>query len=48
MFVGGYCGLSESPVSVRVVCKYSSVLLQSVVRPLIVVMMGRWSDDGAC
>ena len=53
---GGYCDLGESglcvfgklcPVSFLVVCECLLVLLQSVVM-LIVVMMGRWSDDSAC
>ena len=54
MYVGGYCGLSEGvsklcPVCFLVVCKCSSILLQSIVMLyVIVVMMGRWSDDSAC
>ena len=32
------------PVGFLVVCKCSSVVMQSVV----VLMMGRWSDDSAC
>ena len=59
VYVGGYCGLSESGLSIfcklcpadfPVVCKCSSVLLQSIVMRygmLIVVMMGRRSDDSA-
>ena len=56
-YVGEYCGLSESklcvfgklcPVGFLVVCECSSVLLQSVVISLIVVVMGMWSDDSAC
>ena len=56
MYVYGYCCLRESelfvlgkwyPVGYIVVCECSSVLLQSVVM-LIVVMMGRWSDDNVC
>ena len=56
MYVGGDCGLSEGglcvfsklcPIGFLVVCKCSSVLLQSIVM-LIVVMVGRWSDDSAC
>ena len=59
MYVGGYGGLSESelcvfcglcPVSFLIVGEGSLVLLLSVVcsRMLIVVIMGRWSDDSAC
>ena len=54
--LGGIVGLSESrfcvfgklsPVDFLVVCKSVSVLFQSIVM-LIVVMMGRWSDHSAC
>ena len=50
MYVGGYCGLSESercvfgklrPVGFLVVCKCLLVLLQTIIY-LIVVMMGKW------
>ena len=56
VYIGGYGGLSESrlcvfrklgPVSFLVVGECSSVLLESVVM-LIVVMMGKWYDDSAC
>ena len=54
VYVGGYCGLSQCRLCVfgklcavdfLVVCKSLSGLLQPV---LIVVMMGRLSNDGAC
>ena len=58
IYVDGYYGLSESrlcvfgklcPVIFLVVCKCSSVLLQSIVCcMLMVVMMGRWLNDSAC
>ena len=35
VYVGGYCGLSESPVYFLVVCKCSSALLQSIVMSLV-------------
>ena len=57
VYVGGYCGLSESehcvfsklcPVGFLVVCEYSSVLLRSAVMWYVdVVMMSMWSDS-AC
>ena len=52
VYVGGYCGLSESElcvfcklwlVSLRVVCKCSSVLLQHIVMPY--VNYGGWIGD---
>ena len=52
MYVGGYCGVSKSglcvfgklcPVGFLVVCECLSVLFQSVVMSmLIVVLMGKW------
>ena len=53
MYIGGYGGLSEwdcvfrelCPASFLVVSEYPSVLLIVL---LIVVMMGKWSDDSAC
>ena len=56
VYVGGYGGLSESglcvfcklcPVCFLVVGKGPSVLFKSC-RMLIVVIMGKWSDDSAC
>ena len=58
MYVGGYCCLSEiglsdfgilCPVGVHVVCKCSSVLLQSIVMSYVDCgVLGRWSDDSGC
>ena len=58
VYVGGYGGLSESghcvfrdlcPVGFRVVYKCSSFCCSLYsCRMLIVVMMGKWSDDSAC
>ena len=56
VYVGGYGGLSESGLCVfRELCPVGfleggenlSFLLESF-RLLIVVMMGKWSDDNAC
>ena len=56
VYVGWYCGLGESglcvfrelcPANFLVVCKCLSVLLKFIVM-LIVVMMGKWSDDSMC
>ena len=58
MYDGGYCGLSDSglcifgkpcPVGFLVVCKCSSVVLQSIVTSYVDCGDGgKWSDDGAC